>query len=162
MTDWTVIATAAISGGVGFGAAALQTWASRWQVNEERLKAVEDRAIVRRQERQALYEQLLDVLTLWSIRQEGDDDTFTKPFNNLQHRIRLYGSPASIAAVDAIEEALDVWGRRTDQQTTDAAWSRFWDAVDLFVIATRADVGPRPEDGLADVPFVKGLGPRAF
>lgn len=65
----------------------------------------------RRGERQAAYQTVIDLLSDWGWRAEyvkGFDIVrdFTIPFVRAANRVRVYGSPASVAAVDEIQESL--------------------------------------------------------
>src|SRR5215470_8274394 len=82
--------------------AAVETLRRRW---EYRMK--------RRGERQETYQRAIDLLAEWGWRQEYDPDfdvirDFTVPFVKAANGIRVYGSPARVAAMDEIQEALDI------------------------------------------------------
>jgi hypothetical protein len=87
---------------------------------------------------------------------------FNVPFLRAANRVRIYGSPASIAAVDEIQEAFAMSNRAKSDAEREAADRAMRTAQDHLVIAAREDVGPRPEDGLKDVPFHPGAGPPAL
>lgn len=167
MADLTVIATAAISGGVGFGAAWLQAGAGRHAVDAERARQHETDAAARRRERQKAYQRMLDVLMDWSWNAgyAGRDydvvEQFNKPFLAAANRVRMYGSPRSVAAVDAIQEAIAQLNHAEGDAAETAARETLLSSFDGLFDAARADVGPRPEDGLEPVTFQRGAGPRA-
>jgi hypothetical protein len=75
--------------------------------------------------------------------------------------LRVYGSPASIAAMDEIQEGFAMSNKAKGDSEREAAAKAISLGQEHFVIAARADVGPRPEDKLADVPFHQGAGPSA-
>jgi hypothetical protein len=164
MVDVTVIATAAITAAAALGGATLQTWVSRQSLKAEDRRADIDRAIQRRHERQETYEKILDSLTDWSwsaVSPSADYDVvedFSKPFNLAAMRIRLYGSPATIAAVDAIQTGFALLNDAGDDSAVHVATTAIWDGIDRLVIAAREDVGPRESDGLRDVSFRPGAG----
>jgi hypothetical protein len=77
------------------------------------------------------------------------------------NQLRVYGSPASIAAMDELQEAFSKLNRAESDSERAAADEAIRKGHDAFVIAARADVGPRDEDGLENVPFRPGAGPSA-
>jgi hypothetical protein len=101
VADVTAIAVAAISGGAALGGAWLQAYTST-RVNAE----------TRRNERQQTYVAAIDLLTDhdWRTQYEPSYSAnivqeFTIPFLHTANRVRLYCSPASIAAMDELQEA---------------------------------------------------------
>ena len=145
----------------------LQTWTSGRSVKAEDRRAEIDRVVLRRHERQETYESILDALGNWAWSSaaptSGYDvvEEFSKPFNLAAIRIRLYGSPATIAAIDDIQVGFALLNRAHDDAAVEAASTAVCQGVDRFVIAAREDVGPRDEDALEDVPFRQGGGPPA-
>jgi hypothetical protein len=160
--DVTVIATAAITGGVGLTAALMQMLTNFRQSNAERDRHEADAKAQRRSERQAAYISVMDLLvdfgwdSAFPSRKYNVVESFNKPFLHAANRVRLYGSPAAIAAIDKIQTGLAAMNN-ADQ----AAGDLFNSGVDDFAIAARDDVGPRPEDGLKGVSFRQGIGPSA-
>src|SRR5438067_1115566 len=120
--------------------------------------------IERRKERKEAYLTAIDLVTDWQWR-EGDPDfdvvrDFSILFVRSATRVRLYGSPASIAAVDHIQEGLAELNRARNKDAGSATHEAINIALDELVIAARADVGPKDDD-LPNVPFRAGAGPRA-
>ncbi len=164
MADITVIATAAISGSVGILAALVGAYASTHVAKLETLRKTQEYLQTRRSERQATYQAALDLMGDWGWR-TGDSSfdvvrEFTIPFVRCANRVRVYGSPASIAAIDKIQSGFSKLNAVQSEAESEAAYAEIAIGHDDLVIAARADVGPRPEDELADVPFQKGAGPR--
>jgi hypothetical protein len=165
VTDVTVIATAAISGTVGVLAALIgsrahtraddvETQRQRWAYRQ-----------TRRDERRETYQAAIDLMTDWGWR--GDDPTFdvvrefTIPFVRMANRVRVYGSPASVAAMDKIQAGFGLLNHAETSEELDAAQRAIRDGHDQLVIAARDDVGPRDDDELVQVPFHSGAGPTA-
>jgi hypothetical protein len=164
--DFTVIATAAISGTVGVLAALVGAYTSAHVANVETRRRQWDYLQKRRAERQETYQAAIDLLTDWGWRQEGDPtfDTirdFTVPFVRVANRVRVYGSPASVAAMDEIQEGFARLNAAKTENEEASAYEAVRTGHDHLVVAARADVGPRPDDGLAVVPFREGAGPTA-
>jgi len=164
MADITVIATAAISGSVGILAALVGAYAHTRVAKLETLRKAQEYQQTRRSERQATYQAAIDLMTDFGWR-TGDSNfdvvrEFTIPFVRCANRVRVYGSPASIAAVDKIQEGFSKLNAAQTEADSETAYADIAVGHDDLVIAARVDVGPRPEDGLADVPFQKGAGPR--
>jgi hypothetical protein len=118
----------------------------------------------RRDERHETYQKAIDLLTDFGWR-DGDknydiEQAFTIPFVRAANRVRVHGSPASVAAMDEIQVAFAKW----NEAKTDRERNTFLNAIqvglDPLVDAARDDVGPKPEDGLPEVPHSKGAGPR--
>jgi hypothetical protein len=157
MADVTAIAAAAISGGAALAGAWLQAHVS-----------ARTSAETRRNERKQTYATAIDLLTDFGWRSEDEPEysanivrEFTIPFVHAANRVRLYGSPASIAAMDELQGAFAYLNAaRTDEELRDAQ-ARVAEAHNRFVDAARADVGPRREDGLASSSFRPGAGPPA-
>jgi hypothetical protein len=157
VADVTAIAVAAISAGAALGGAWLQAHAST-RVNAE----------TRRNERKQTYAAAIDLLTDYGWRKQYEPgysanivQEFTIPFIHTANRVRLYCSPASIAAMDELQEAFaSLNAARTDQKLKEAE-VRVAHARDMFVNAARDDVGPRGQDRLATATFRLGAGPPA-
>lgn len=157
VTDVTAIAVAAISSSAALGGAWLQAHTST-RVNAE----------TRRNERKQTYAAAIDLLTDYGWRTQYEPDysanivqEFTIPFIHMANRVRLYCSPASIEAIDKLQEAFtSLNAAHTDSELEDAE-ARIAQARDMFVNAARADVGPRRQDRLATATFRPGAGPPA-
>jgi hypothetical protein len=166
--DVTVIATAAITGSVGLTAAALQARMARLQVQTEARRTILDGVERRRRERQDLYESTLDLLTAftWGAGDGTSGDvltSFTTPFVRAATRIRVYGSPAAVAAVDVIQAGLvPLNSADGDDDAVRAGQADLIRGIDALFDAARSDVGPRPEDGLPNRPFLTGGGPLVY
>jgi hypothetical protein len=166
MTDLTLIATAAISGGIGLAAAGLQAGTSRRQMSLEAHSKAHQEAEERRGERRKVYEAAADLLGDFGWDREVDAvgydvvNTFTKPFIGIASRIRIYGSPESVAAIDEIQRGLTLLNASSDQPSSSGAWSTINHGIDLLFEAARNDVGPKPDDELHDVAYQHGAGPR--
>jgi len=150
----TVIA-AAIAFGASILVAIIETRRRKW---EYRMK--------RRDERQDTYQKVLDLLSDWSWRADGDGSfdvvrDFSMPFVRVANRVRVYGSPACVAALDEIQRAFARLNRAKNESEQEAAQSAIFAGLDRFVTAARADVGPKRDDNLEDVPYRQGAGPRA-
>jgi hypothetical protein len=63
--------------------------------------------------------------------------------------------------MDELQEAFSKLNRAESDSERAAADEAIRKGHDAFVIAARGDVGPRDEDGLANVPFRPGAGPSA-
>ncbi len=166
MTDVTVIATAAISGAVGVSAALVASRASLHSADAETRRQRWAHFQTRRAERKDNYQTAIDLMTDWGWR-DGQDKTFdvvrdfTIPFVRAANRVRVYGSPASVAAMDEIQIGFHHLNRARTQSEQESAYAAIRAGHDHLVSAARADVGPRAEDELADVPFRPGAGPPA-
>jgi hypothetical protein len=166
MTDVTVIATTAITGGVAVLTAGIGYLAGARQVQAEDARQRLEFATRRREERRDAYQAMADLLTDygWSAYTAEDVATaFNKPFLHAANRVRLYGSPRAVAAVDAIQLAFAEMHAAQDagEEAQSRAADAFDRAMDALYRAAREDVGPRPEDGLAPARFSPGSGPRA-
>jgi hypothetical protein len=168
MSDSNVLSTAAISGVVAIIVAGVTTLTTIYVTNTQIAQKKEELQLKRRSERLENYQTAIDLLTDRGWR--SDDPKydkaivreFTIPFVRAVNRVRVYGSPASIAAMDEIQDAFRMLNRAKGESERAAAEK----AIDLghnhLVIAAREDVGPRKEDGLKDVPFRQGAGPPAY
>ncbi len=157
VTDVTAVAVAAISAGAALGGAWLQAHASTW-VNAE----------TRRNERKQTYATAIDLLTDYGWRTQYEPgyranivQEFTIPFIHAANRVRLYCSPASIAAMDKLQEAFASLNKAHTDQELRKAEACIAHAHDMFVDAARDDVGPRRQDRLASETFRPGAGPPA-
>src|SRR5262249_27462393 len=140
MTDIAVIGAAAISGGVAICAQLVTSWTRKAEAREKR-----------RSERQTTYLMTMDLVTDWGW--ESDEPgydverRFSLPFVRASNRVRLYGSPASVAAIDDMQRGLNLLNKaqRGDGDSA-AAYKAIYAAYDKFVIAAREDVGPREDE----------------
>jgi hypothetical protein len=122
----------------------------------------------RRDERLETYQKAIDLLTDFGWR-SGDKtydndikEAFTIPFVRAANRVRVHGSPASVAAMDEIEGGFAGWNAAKTESEHKASWVAIQAGLDHLVDAARDDVGPKLEDGLREVPHSKGAGPRTF
>jgi hypothetical protein len=162
----TTIVTAAISGAAGFLGALVGVFGTAHVANIETRRKKWEYQLKRRSERQDTYQTAIDLLTDWGWRGDGDPGydvvrDFSIPFVRSANRVRVYGSPASIAAMDEIQEGFARLNRAKGESARAAAEEAIRLGHDHFVIAARADVGPRQDDDLPDVPFRPGAGPSA-
>jgi hypothetical protein len=164
MADLTVIATAAVSGAVGILAALVGAYATTRVAKLETLRKNREYQQTRRSERQATYQAAIDLLTDWGWRTGASDfdvvRDFTIPFVRCANKVRVYESPASIVAIDELQVAFAKLNAAQTEAEIEAAYAEIAIGHDHLVTAARADVGPRPEDGLANVPFRPGAGPK--
>jgi hypothetical protein len=176
VTDVTVIATAAISGGVGVAAAAIGALASTRVTAAEARREESRLAETRRAERRETYQTAIDLLTDYGWRSTSPSASvlpwprraqydvireFTIPFVRAANRIRLYCSEPSIAAIDQIQEGFALLNAANTNADFDNAYAQIHSGHDLLVRAAREDVGPRPEDRLRAAPHRVGAGPPA-
>ncbi len=167
MSDFNVLSTAAISGVVAIAVAGATTLTTIHVANIEIAQKNDEVQLKRRSERQENYQTAIDLLTDLGWR-SGDpkyvgaiEREFSVPFVRAANRIRVYGSPATIAAMDEIQQAFGMFNRAKGDSDRAAAGKAIQLGLDHLVIAAREDVGPRKEDGLKDVPFRQGAGPPA-
>jgi hypothetical protein len=168
MSDFNVLSTAAISGVVAIIVAGATTLTTIHVANTEIAQKNEELQLKRRSERLENYQKAIDLLTDRGWR-SGDPKydaaivrEFTIPFVRAVNRVRVYGSPASIAAMDEIQDAFGMLNTAKGESERAAAEIAIRLGHDHLVIAAREDVGPRKEDGLKDVPFRQGAGPPAW
>ena len=167
MSDSNVLSTAAISGVVAIIVAGATTLTTIHVANIEAAQKNEELQLKRRSERLENYQTAVDLLTDLGWRSDDPKHNeaivqeFTIPFVRTANRVRVYGSPASIAAMDEIQEGFAMSNKAKGDSEREAAAKAISLGQEHFVIAARADVGPRPEDHLADVPFHQGAGPPA-
>jgi hypothetical protein len=165
-SDVTLIATAAISGAVAVLVAGVGAFTTTQVANLETSRKSLEYQLKRRSERQETYQTAIDLLTDRGWRQISDPKydivrEFTVPFVRTANRVRVYGGPASIAAMDEIQEGFAMSNRAKGESEREAAEKAIRIGHDHLVVAARADVGPRAEDDLKDVPFHQGAGPSA-
>ena len=160
------VTTAVISSAVAVLVAAVGAWTTTHVASIETNRKNLEYQLKRRSERQETYQTAIDLLTDFGWRSTFDRKydvvrEFTVPFVRTANRVRVYGSPASIAAMDEIQEGFAMLNRAKGEAQREAAEKAISTGIDHFVIAARADVGPRKEDHLNDVPFRQGAGPPA-
>jgi len=119
----------------------------------------------RRDSRLETYQKAIDLLTDFGWRRSNDKDydvvhEFSIPFVRAANRVRVHGSPASVAAMDEVQLALDKMNHAKTESEKKAADIAFNAGLDDLVIAARDDVGPEKVDGLPVVQFIPGAGPR--
>jgi len=168
MSDSNVVSTAVISGMVAILVAGVTTLTTIHVANTEIAQKNEELLLKRRSERLENYQKAIDLLTDLGWRSdvpkynEAIIQEFTIPFVRAANRLRVYGSPASVAAMDEIQDAFRMLNRAKGESERAAAKKALRLGHDHLVIAAREDVGPRKDDGLKDVPFREGAGPPAF
>jgi hypothetical protein len=165
--DASVLASI-IAAGASLGAAAAAWFGNYYGANAETRRRQTEYQLERRKERKEAYLNAIDLVTDWQWYEGRTDfdveNDFSMPFVRSATRIRLYGSPASIAAVDEIQEGLhklNEANKAQDEEACTAAYKAIDIALDHLVIAAREDVGPKDDDKLPYVPFRRGAGPRA-
>jgi len=118
----------------------------------------------RRDSRLETYQKAIDLLTDFGWRSNDKDydvvHEFSIPFVRAANRVRVHGSPASVAAMDEVQLALDKMNHAKTESEKEAADIAFNAGLDDLVIAARDDVGPEKVDGLPVVQFIPGAGPR--
>lgn len=127
----------------------------------------EDYQNKRRDERKDAYIQAINLLTDWqwsAVYLTPDADRkFTINFVQTGNRVRIYGSPVSRAAVDKIQLGLahlnDAKAAH-DRNAIAAADGEINGGLDDLVEAASEDVGPRTQDNLRQVKYIRGAGPR--
>jgi hypothetical protein len=160
VSDNTVVAAiiaaaaAVIAAGLGLYQGELATRQNAWEAE-----------LRRRDSRLETYQKAIDLLTDFGWR-SGDKDydvvhEFSIPFVRAANRVRVHGSPASVAAMDEVQLALAQMNRAKTGSEQEAANTAFKTGLDHLVEAARDDVGPKKEDGLAPAKFIPGAGPSA-
>ena len=100
------IAAAVIAGISGVLGSLTGFTGSLYLAHNETVQKQEEHLIKRRDERKAAYIQAINLVTDWQWRRASNDPNadrdFTIPFVRSATAVRLYGSPASINAVDRI------------------------------------------------------------
>jgi len=168
MSDSNVLSTAAISGVVAIIVAGATTLTTIHVANIEAAQKNEELQLKRRSERLENYQTAVDLLTElgWRIGDPKYNDAIVRefdiPFVRAANRLRIYCSPASVAAMDEIQNAFRMLNLAKGEAERAAAAKALHLGLDHLVIAAREDVGPRKEDGLKDVPFREGAGPSAW
>jgi len=167
MSDSNVLSTAAISGLVALVVAGITSFTTFYATSSEIAQKNKELVLKRRGERLENYQTAIDLLTDFGWRSgdpkydEAVEREFSIPFVRAANRVRIYGSPATIAAIDEIQNALrmrNIAKRDTERAAAGQAFDR---GLDHLVMAAREDVGPKKEDELKEVPFRQGAGPRA-
>lgn len=118
----------------------------------------------RHDERLETYQKAIDLLTDFGWRY-GDKSydikqAFTIPFVRAANRVRVHGSPDSVAAMDEIQVGFAKWNDARTDSERNASFNAIQVGLDHLVDAARDDVGPKPVDRLPEVPHSKGAGPR--
>jgi hypothetical protein len=168
MSDFNVLSTAAISGAVAIVVAGATTLTTIHVAKIEIAQKNDELLLKRRSDRRENYQTAIDLLTDWGWRRDDPKYNeaivreFTIPFVRAANRVRVYGSPASIAAMDEIQNGFRMLNRAKGESERAAAEEAIGLGHDHLVIAAREDVGPRKEDDLKDVPFQRGAGPPAL
>lgn len=160
------LSTAAISSVVALVVAGVTTFTTIHVTNSEIAQKNKELLLKRRGERLENYQTAINLLTdyAWQSVDSKYDvvHDFDIPFVRAANRLRIYGSPASVAAMDEIQDAFRMLNRAKRDSERAAAAEAIRLGLDHLVIAARDDVGPRlKEDDLKDVPFRKGAGPSA-
>lgn len=164
MSDLTAVAPLAISGTFAILGAVIGAYANARNANIETQRQRWTYQQKRRSERERTYQTAIDLLTDWGWRGDFEPDydvvhEFTIPFVRTANRVRVYGSPASVAAMDKIQNGFVSLNKAETKYEQGAAYRAINDGLSQLVIAARADVGPRPDDNLAIVTFREGSGP---
>ncbi len=166
MADTAYVAPAAFVAAVGVVFAAVVTALARsYLANVETRRHLWEYRMKRRAERQETYQAAIDLLTDWGWRSFDPKfdivSEFTIPFVRVANRVRVYGSPASVAAVDEIQRGFAMLNKSEKEVDSQAAHEAIHIGHSHLVMAAREDVGPRKDDGFRDVPFQPGAGPLA-
>jgi hypothetical protein len=168
MSESNALSTILLSGVVSLVVAGLTAGAT-FQVTKMELAEKQDElAWQRRNERRENYQTVINLLTDFEWR-SGDHkydeqvvELFTLPFVRAANRVRVYGSPACIAALDEIQGGFGKLNRAKGESERVAATRQIHAGLDHLVINAREDVGPRKEDKLREVHFEPGAGPSAL
>ncbi|MBR0778734.1 hypothetical protein JQ625_28235 [Bradyrhizobium diazoefficiens] len=168
MSDSSPLSTLAISSLVALVVAGITTFTTIHVTNSEIAQKNEELRMKRRSERLESYQKVIDLLTDYGWRSgdpkydEAVDHEFSIPFVRAANRVRVYGSPATIAALDEIQVALAAKSKAKRDIERVAAAKSIQLGLDHLVIAARADVGPKDEDKLNqdNIHFRPGAGPR--
>jgi hypothetical protein len=119
----------------------------------------------RRDSRLETYQKAIDLLTDYQWRSDEKNidvvHEFSIPFVRAANRVRVHGSPASVAAMDEVQLALAKINHAKTDSEKDAADIAYKAGLDHLVDAARDDVGPKKEDGLPPAKFMPGAGPLA-
>jgi hypothetical protein len=162
MADVSGIAANAITGAVAIVTSAIGAFATAYVARQKRWELLQRR----RDERREVYKTAIDLLSDLGWREGRDPEfdverDFSRPFVRAINGVRLYGSPESVAAADELQDAFHKSNNAKSEKAREIAAAAIQRGHDRLVIAARADVGPRREDGLKEVPFRKGAGPPA-
>jgi hypothetical protein len=124
-SNGTIIATAAISGTVAVLVGGLGAFTTTHVANVETNRKILEYSLKRRSERQETYKTAIDLLTDWGWRSDDRKydvvHEFTIPFVRAANHVRIYGSPASIAAMDEIQEGFAMLNRAKGESERQAA-----------------------------------------
>jgi hypothetical protein len=172
MSESNALSTILLSGVVSLVVAGLTagiTTFATFQVTKMELAEKQyELALQRRNERRENYQTVINLLTDFEWR-SGDHkydeqvvELFTLPFVRAANRVRVYGSPACIAALDEIQGGFGKLNRAKGESERVAATRQIHAGLDHLVINAREDVGPRKEDKLREVHFEPGAGPSAL
>jgi len=163
----TIVGPAAISGALVVLAAVVGAFATLYAADIETSRKKLEYQLKRRSERLETYQRSIDLLTDYGWRNVNGrkyDDVvteFTIPFVRSANRVRVHGSPASIAAMDEVQQGFAMLSGSKNDRERSAAEKAINTGLDHLVDAARVDVGPRlTEDQLKDVSFQPGAGPR--
>jgi hypothetical protein len=161
MSDTNALSTVAISSVIALIVAGGTTLTTVHVANSEIAQKNKELLVKRRSERQENYQTAIDLLTDLSWRR-GDpkydaaiEREFSLPFIHAANRVRVYGSPATVAAIDEIQEALRMSNRAKRDSERVAAGTALLLGLDHLVIAAREDVGPKKEDELREFHFIR-------
>jgi hypothetical protein len=109
MADTGIVVAAVSAAFSGAAGAFVGAFATLYGANLETRRRMLEYQLRRRSERQETYKTAIDLLTDWGWRREHPKydviNEFTIPFVRAANHVRVYGSPASIAAMDEIQEA---------------------------------------------------------
>lgn len=161
----TIIGTTAISGAIAVLVAGVGAFTTTHVANVETNRKILEYQLKRRSERQETYQTAIDLLSELDWRQAYDRKydvvrDFTMPFLRAANRVRVYGSPESVAAMDEIQDGFAKRNSAKGESEREAAEKAIRLGGDHLFMAARADVGPRiKEDDLKVVPFHQGAGP---
>ena len=162
----TIIGPAAISGALVVLAAVVGAFATLHVADIETSRKNLEYQLKRRSERLETYQRAIDLLTDYgwrnlSGRKYDVVNEFTIPFVRSANRVRVHGSPASVAAMDEVQKGFAMLSGSKNDRERNAAEEAISTGLDHLVNAAREDVGPRlKEDDLRDVSFQPGAGPR--
>jgi hypothetical protein len=162
----TNIAPAAVSGALVVLAAVVAALATLYVADIETSRKKLEYQLKRRSERLETYQKAIDLLTDYGWRRVADRkydvvNEFTIPFVRSANRVRVHGSPASVAAIDEVQKGFAMSNVAKNDREREAAEEAISTGLDHLVIAARKDVGPNlKDDELDDVSFQPGAGPR--
>jgi len=132
---------------------AISAHESKWEVE-----------LRRRDNRLETYQRAIDLLTDFDWRYDDKDydvkHEFTIPFVRAANEVRVHGSPASVAAMDEIQQGFAKLNDAKTENERNAFINMIDTGLDHLIDAARDDVGPKPDDGLPAVHYTPGAGPR--